>query len=646
MKSRLPDFGEARSCTDFLGAILFIGSLIGTALLGIYASRSGGNVVRFVHGTNMQGLTCGVDFNVSSLPLAAWPYPPSFDAKVCVASCDETNNVNSTVMGVLYASESRLFHCLPTPDAVAALANATGWGDLYGDAEHEATLLFTDLYTAWPVAIGSVAAAIVLTGVVCVMLRSFAKPLFWIICLALVVGSVFAGCILLTWPDSDLMINVGPTYQSDVQLAVRILGGVLVALGAITLLICFAIRKQIDAAIDILRYALQAVWQRKTILFVPFLSLLLALGYLVVWLYVLLLMLSVEHLQAPQPVSNSVNHYSPAFFPPPLAGTHNGNPDTMVLFDGVSMWRWLTIYHAAQLVWTLLFLIYFAYAVFGYIVAAWYFSDFRRKHAGTGPTHGARAHGQYRVGVCDGLWTVFRYHCGTVAIAALVLTLVQLVQAIFWIVICTLTRIKNLVCCTASAAVGSVPVVGSAASTTVAASSAAAGAAATAVTCCCCCPCAGPCNSCGGGANCGLCGCNWANDNALLWSVVWDQSFCGSCGSAMALMMRHARYAFAVAAVSRVLLWITRFAVGALTALVAALVLRYSDLFGHSFSAPLVPVFVAFLIGFIIASVFAHMWHAAIDAIFFCFLTDIDINGGPALAPLELRRLGSAALSP
>jgi len=92
--------------------------------------------------------------------------------------------------------------------------------------------------------------------------------------------------------------------------------------------------------------------------------------------------------------------------------------------------------------------------------------------------------------------------------------------------------------------------------------------------------------------------------------------------------------------VSNLVFFIAKLMVGVSTAGLCGLVLVYVPYFQDTISSPLAPSLVIFMIGFTVASLFLSVFHAAIDAIFLCFLVDSENNEkGSMRASKALQRL-------
>lgn len=99
---------EERGCTDTPCCLLFLafwGAVL--ALMG-HAIGQGATPLKAVYGRDYNGRTCGVDAEVASQPLTAWPYIIKYPTvTMCVAKCEETMDFTSNsrmVFGNQYPS--------------------------------------------------------------------------------------------------------------------------------------------------------------------------------------------------------------------------------------------------------------------------------------------------------------------------------------------------------------------------------------------------------------------------------------------------------------------------------------------------------------------------------------------------------------
>jgi len=130
------------------------------------------------------------------------------------------------------------------------------------------------------------------------------------------------------------------------------------------------------------------------------------------------------------------------------------------------------------------------------------------------------------------------------------------------------------------------------------------------------------------------------NKYALSWTAIYGDGFCIAVCSSFALVWRNLFRVAAVNAVSGIIFWMGKMAVGLCTAALVALYLNNVEPYASNVTSPLAPCMLVFFIGYILSQLFFVVFAATIDTLFLCFLIDLEVNkDGQMMAPKALQKL-------
>eukprot|EP00921_Rhytidocystis_pertsovi_P000886 GHVQ01001531.1.p1 GENE.GHVQ01001531.1~~GHVQ01001531.1.p1 ORF type:complete len:731 (-),score=96.12 GHVQ01001531.1:505-2640(-) len=274
------------------------------------------------------------------------------------------------------------------------------------------TQWFGDVAIVWPVIPITVGVALLVGLIWMVLLRIAAGLLVWS-CIGVIVCMFAAGGAAANIYSQDLSIEI-----SESNRAALLYGGYVVwGLGVIFLLSIICMFKKIREGIAIVKTAAMFMYNTPTILFVPLVSFVVNLIYLVVWIIIALYLMS------------AVNIYDPlASKEDPTETVENNNStlsseETDLDDDSNSRFTWnestqrFMGYHFFMLLWGNAFLIALNQLVLAGSVATWYFTPENEK--GNKVVYGS---------VCKSAYTAVRYHLGSVALGSFILAAVKFVK--------------------------------------------------------------------------------------------------------------------------------------------------------------------------------------------------------------------------
>lgn len=544
----------------------------------------------------MQGNICGVTPGFEEKPLAVWPHPRHYSSKVCVSDCSYTLGLEEdTKMALRYKSHKLVYYCIPSPVSNSSVDFSFDFEAGFQNKIDMASRAMGDLYSAWPVLLGSAFIALAATFLVLAGVRKCAGVLVLLcICLVLIAGVVCGGLLLRAGLSSDLVL-------SEQRKALQIAGGVVLGLTLVFLVVVCFLRKSIRIAVEVVEESASVLFDMPVLVFFPVGPFVIAIGYLAFWVFTALCIYSVTT-STIEPVNEDVQRYSLLAFPdrPDLNGTasaglgaFNGNPSTMKDFKIVDSWRYYAAYHVFHGLWNMQFIFYFAYLVFAGATADWYFSkrdSAGNKVRGTGPAELSTWP------VSEAVGRVLKNHLGTVAITSLIIAIVQFIRGVIKYLEkrtkgtppnqCQKALFKCIGCC----------------------------------------------------LKCLECCLDKVNKNALVWTAIYGDGFCTAACSSFALVWRNLHRVAAITVVTTLVLTLAKVAVAALTAGVGLIILQFA--FFETVSSTILPTVMIFAIGYSVAALFMIVFASVIDTIFLCFLVDAEVNSaGNMFASQELQEL-------
>jgi len=587
---------KKRSCipTDLPFLLLYIVFWIALIVVWNQAKASGGDPKKIIYGVDMYGRVCGHDEGVENSSYAAWPNPLYYQPKICVSTCNETQNKESTRMAVLYESVQFAGYCVPQ-----LLTNASLSFDISADSQFSSAFTSTqqvisrgirDIYETQYVILLSGLTAIVFVFLAIFIIRIIAGKVIAVLLTLIVVSSTFSGAAMFSWA-SDPANNLG-----EDAIYGQVLGGTILGLGFIFFCVIIFLRKSIQIAVEVVKEASKAIQSMKSIMFFPIYPALLGVVYMLFWIFTGLYIWSVSTL-VPKETPEAVRTYNALFFPEKVASganMTNANPAMMQRFTVSDDWRNVSAVHFFHLLWTVQFFVYFGYLVFAGATCDWYFTrdcDEKGKKI-----RGKGEHEFTKWPVCQSFKRSFIYHMGTVALCALIIAIVQMIRAIIMYIEkqtkgdppnkLQAALFKCIQCC----------------------------------------------------LKCLECCLDKLNRNALIWTAIMGDGFCTSACSAFALLWRNLHRVAAITVVGAILLNMTVMIVcGFNTGLIWAF-LNYGGMF--DITSPVGPTLVVFILSYMIAKCFMTVFAAVIDTIFMCFLIDCETNtAGNMVASTTLQKL-------
>ena len=243
-----------------------------------------------------------------------------------------------------------------------------------------------------------------------------------------------------------------------------------------------------------------------------------------------------------------------------------------------SVWHFVMLFYLSQII------IYYGYMVLAGTFADWYFSLWSDKNRKT-KRRGNGSAELSRSPITESLWRVSRYHLGSLAFGAMIITLIRMVRAVVtYIQKKTMQSetnpvVKCMFCC---------------------------------VQCC---------------LKCCQCIFDRINKEGFIITTIYGTSFCYSSFTALKILMSNLGRTAMVEGVSKYTELFGRMAVSLICTGLSVLVMEYNGYYARNLSSFLLPAVVIFVVSYVVASQFMMIFEVAVETIFLCFLVDEEVHG-------------------
>lgn len=349
------------------------------------------------HGVNWKGDVCGSgDFHDQKYN--AWVAMPStgisnangndifadcddcFYIKTCLNNCSQTlSGYGAPEMIDLYPSTDWGYFCVPD---IGAVTNIKGSVDVkiefafsgdFDTAAQNAGRAIGDIYTVWPLLLGSAAIALLFSFLYNFLSETFAGVLVFFSIIIIIAGGVLVSYTLIQSGrdarDGDFAIDrANAEYGLGITLAVLTL---------VFTFVVIAMRNRIRIAVEVVKEASRCVHDIWSLVVFPIVPMVLGLGYIVFWIVVVLYIFAVwdtrEEILPPYITQSPQFRDSRSSPPGPYVWNGTANPYEYYTWD-TSMQATFA-YTFFHLLWSTQFIIYFAYMVMAGTVANWYFGQ-------------------------------------------------------------------------------------------------------------------------------------------------------------------------------------------------------------------------------------------------------------------------------
>jgi hypothetical protein len=551
-----------------------------------------------VRGADAEGRICGRG-TLDQYELAAWPDPTDWKAKVCVHDCSVTGGVTPleawdasarqaalassygaatppdqyTTIGMFDAKQSSrpmAGYCVPDGDLDGGVEIKLS-GD-FASAEEAISKMIGDTVTTWPLLAGAVPVSLMIAFIYTFVLRGAASFLVWSMIFAAFLGGAFGTYALYAkGVESESFELEDDNRGRNFKLMAYVLGGLTI----IYILIIAFLRQRINIAIEVTKEAAKAFDSMPLMVLFPVWPLIFGLAYIGVWLVLVLYIWSITvTVEQPLPSSEVWAQYVNS------DGLTAAQGGTMEVHEWDSSLRNYAFYTLFHFFWTIQFFVYFTFMVVALSISKWYFTPYVNGKKGRGS--GAEQLTSWPV--ATSCCTTLRFHLGTVALGALIIAVIKTIHAVITYVESKLVNHKE-------------------------------NAVVRAIFCCMHC--------CLWAAECCM---DKVNKNAFVWTAIFGTSFATSACNSFALVWRNLARVAAITVVGGFILFLGKVIVAALTAGIVGAILVNVDYYEERVYSIIVPCALAFVIAWIVASLFMTVLDTTIDTVFLCFLVDDEHN--------------------
>jgi hypothetical protein len=241
---------------------------------------------------NFLGDTCG-EKSQKDNKYNAWVTMPSvsptnnadcadcFYIKTCLADCSLTET--DAAMVDQYPTKKFGYFCVPDTDkTVGSVQVEFSFSGQFSNVQQNAARAMGDLYSVWPLILGSAAVALLFAFLYNRLSETFAGLLVTFAIIIITAGGVLASYTLIK-AGRDARNSGTATNRSNAQYG---LGITLAVLTLIFVLVIIALRDRIRIAIEVVKEANRCVHDIWALIIFPLLPMLVGLGYIVFWVVV------------------------------------------------------------------------------------------------------------------------------------------------------------------------------------------------------------------------------------------------------------------------------------------------------------------------------------------------------------------------
>ena len=368
-----------------------------------------------------------------------------------------------------------------------------------------------------------------------------------------------------------------PTCTSTELTAMFVSSIILWVIGGIVVVVMLFMGHSLRVASAIVSEAGHVLGDQKQMFVLPLYKFILIAGFLGIWLTSLMSILA----GTPNVNTSTAGGYES------VAGGIVSSPAYTVNVHTLQVEWGIIIYHVFFLLWTLQLIKASMDFIIGVIVSGWYFADLQ------GDTRTPK----YKWPLCHGIFMVFRYHLGSLALGSFLVALIQLVRLIVEYIDHKTKAAQDTNKC------------------------------AKAVMCMCkCC------------LWCFECCMKFITRQTYLMMAIVGENFCFSAKKMFFFSLRNIKKVGVTHGVASVILFFGKIVVVGITTLFCFLIVTMDESLLALGVQPIFPCLACALVSFIIAGVILKLYSTTIEAMLMCFMVDDEKNNGKTShAPSSLR---------
>ena len=428
-----------------------------------------------------------------------------------------------------------------------------------------------DLKNCWKYLLAIAGLAIGLSIFSLMLIRCCAGVMVWMI-LLLFLGGVFGMAVLCgieskRLNEISIMQNTqadsSDTYYNSKNL--HYLSIFFYVLGGLCTLIIMGSLSKISISIALLKTAAMFVYSNLAILLIPIIVAIVLAAYLILWIVVFLYLWTIG-----------------------TSTKRENSPFAQIAWD--TRTRYIVIFHAFAFLWNVAFINYFGIFVIACTCSIWYFNS------------GAQSPHYFQSPILTSIWWGFRYHMGSLALGAFLLS-------IFWGIRLALLYVYKYVTNLQKKGIESSFVT-------------------MILKCLMCC------------VACFQRFIEFISTLGFVQVAVTGKNFCRSCVDAFGLLASNPMKFGLVHMVGSVFVFIGKIFVASACGVLGYLMITYNTTISAKLYSKIVPVFFFIVIGYFIATIFYSVYGVSADTVVMCFFLDKEISekgGRPITAPEPMR---------
>lgn len=195
-----------------------------------------------------------------------------------------------------------------------------------------------------------------------------------------------------------------------------------------------------------------------------------------------------------------------------------------------------------------------------------------------------------------GLWWIFRYHLGSIALGSFIIAIIWAIRIIFEYISVSISLFHPIQKKVRAAGGELNPVVKCA------------------LCCCRCC------------LDCIDRFVKYLNKNAYIQIALTSENFCTSAMNGFLLILKHAGKFTLVAGIGNIFMILGKMCIASLTTFLGFIIMMNWNEISDSLDSPTLPLIIIFMIAYVVSAVFISVFSTSSNTILQCFLADLDIS--------------------
>eukprot|EP01084_Bolivina_argentea_P135149 238207_1 len=411
---------DKRRCTDLPCCCILLLALISEIFLISYSTQNGADPQLLMHGydsrifnsSSSKPLIC--NNNNPNGAYSIWPDLEYSNIRICQPSCSDTFDINNKLMiGIPYPSISFMnAFCLPNYNYHNISSKTLP--DSFSNSSEAYQRAISDLQTAAYLILIMSFVAILISYIYLKIIGCIGRMLIIFTIITVIIGGGALSWLLIT--DGHQRMNTEETeYWGKIEFFSGIILGVMLFFFVLAL---WFLRKNIELIVKMMNEASHAIRDIKSTLIFPIFMAIIGIGYMVFWVIEALYIYSVKTLNI-EDYPNGSNFITNPGYP----GTQYYQYQFDETMQNALKWHFVMLFYISQVI------IYFGFMVLAGVFSDWYFSVWDDKDNKTKRRGNDIAELSFYP-ILESFWRVIRYHLGSLAFGAMIITIIRIIRAI------------------------------------------------------------------------------------------------------------------------------------------------------------------------------------------------------------------------